>query len=131
MKKSLNMSDSGETGITLIETIVALAIFAITVVVFLSGVINSTAMSDRVDERESAKNLAESAMEWAKNAEYSYNATSYSIGPIPDSDLFPGYSVNLTAEPLHTPDDGIQKLNVTVSYNGTGVLSLQSYKADR
>ena len=131
MNRLFNRFDSGQTGFSLIETIVALAIFGITVLVFLSGVINSTIMSKSVDERQSARNLAESAMEWAKNTEYSYNATSYSTGPIPESDEYPGFSVNLTAEPLHSPDDGIQKINVAVSYNGTDVYNLQSYKVDR
>lgn len=125
------MSDSGQAGFTLIETAVALAIFCITVLVLLAAIINSTILSNDVDERQSAKNLAESAMEWVKNSDYSYNATSYATGPVPEVDQYPGFSVNLTAEPLHIPDDGIQKITVVVSHNGTDMFSLQSYKVDR
>jgi len=70
-------------------------------------------------------------MEWVKNASYSYNATSYSAVPIPDGKDYLQYSSVVSAEPVHTPDDGIQKITVSVQRSGESVYFLQGYKVDR
>jgi hypothetical protein len=60
-----------------------------------------------------------------------YEATDYSPAPIPAGPDYTGYSANITAEPLHTPDDGIQKITVTVKRLGEVVMELEGYKVDR
>jgi len=120
---------------TLLETLVALAILGTIAVSFLSGVGISSKAVYIADERATAENLARSQMEWAKNASYSYNATSnatcYSVAPIPADKDYINYSANITAEPLHNPDDGIQKITVTITRSGKVVFKLESYKVDR
>ncbi|GAI30919.1 unnamed protein product, partial [marine sediment metagenome] len=41
------------------------------------------------------------------------------------------YSAIITAEPLHDPDDGIQKITVTVKRSDKEVIKLEGYKVDR
>ena len=129
--RMLRLFTRRESGQTLLETLVALAILGITAVTFLTGVSTSSKVAFIADERATAENLARSQMEWAKSAAYSYNATGYSAAPILDADDYVNYSVNITAEPLHDPDDGIQKIIVTVNRTAELVFTLEAYKVDR
>ena len=120
-----------ESGMTLLETVIAVAILGTVAATFLGGVATSSSGVYTADERATAKSLAQTQMEWVKNAIYSYNADSYSIDPIPVSDDYISYSANITAEPLHNPDDGIQKITVTIMHSGEPVFTLEGYKIDR
>ena len=120
-----------EKGLTFIETVVALAIFSTVIVTFLNGMISTSKASASVDERATALSLAQSQLEWALNSTYTHDATSYTSAPIPDGSAYTAYSVNITAEKLHDPDDGIQKISVSVAREGKEVITLESYKVDR
>ena len=122
---------SRESGATLVEVIVALAILGTIAVCFLSGLATTSKAAYIIDERATAESLAQSQMEWAQNASYSYGATVYSPMPIPGSKDYINYSVSITAAPLNSPDDGIQKITVTVVRSDEGVITLESYKVDR
>ncbi len=67
-----------ESGATLIETVVALAILGIVAVTFLSGLYTTSKAGFLADTRVTTMSLAQSQMEWAENASYSYYATEYS-----------------------------------------------------
>jgi type II secretory pathway pseudopilin PulG len=120
-----------EQGITLVETAVALAILGVIVVTFLSGLATTSRATGFVDEQTTAESLAQSQMEWVKNAEYLYGATQYSPAPLPSGKDYINYSVIISAEPLHNPDDGIQKIMVTVKHFNEEVIKLEGYKVDR
>ena len=90
--------------------VVALAVLGTIAVCFLSGLVTTSKAAFTADEQATAQSLARSQMEWIKNA--SYNATGYSSARIPGSKDYINYSANITAEPLHDPDDGIQKITV-------------------
>ena len=120
-----------ESGATLLETVVALAILGTIAVTFLSGLATTSKAAFTADERATAESLAQSQMEWAQNADYVYSATQYSPAPIPSSKDYINYSANITAEPLDSPDDGIQKITATVKHSGEGVITLEGYKVDR
>ena len=64
-----------------------------------------------------------------KNADYS--TTEYSPEPVPGDKDYIGYSVVSATEPLHEPDDGIQKITVTVKHSDKEVIKLEGYKVDR
>jgi type II secretory pathway pseudopilin PulG len=119
-----------ESGITLLETVIALAILGVVSVSFLNGLTTASKSVLITDEHSTAESLAENQMEWVKNSVYSYNAT-YSEAPIPDGKDFYQYSASILASPLHTPDDGIQKITVTIQRSGSTVFSLEGYKVDR
>ncbi len=118
-----------ESGTTLLETVVALAVLGIIAVTFLSGVVTTSRAAFTTDERATAESLARSQMEWVQSA--SYNATGYSPAPIPSGKDYINYSANITAESLHDPDDGIQKITVTIMRSGEPVFKLEGYKVDR
>ena len=129
--RRLSIFAGHESGIGLIETVVALAIIGTVAVTFLSGLTTTFKAAFIADERATAGSLAQSQMEWAQNASYSYNATDYSPATIPSAKDYTNYSATIAAEPLHDPDDGIQKITVTVKHSGEGVIKLEGYKVDR
>jgi len=79
----LKIFTSRESGTTLIEAVVALAILGTIGVTFLSGLTTTSKAAFISDEQATAESLAQSQMEWVKNASYSYNATGYTSAPIP------------------------------------------------
>jgi len=127
----LRINTYRESGMTLIETVVALAILGTIVVTFLSGLITTSKAAFIFDEQATAESLARSQMEWAQNADYVYDAVQYSPTSIPSGKDYINYSATITAESLNNPDDGIQKITVTVKHFGEIVTKLQSYKVDR
>jgi len=129
--RTSNLFARRERGTTLIETVVALAILGAIAVTFLSGLATTTKAVGLTDEQTTAESLAQSQMEWVKNASYSYNATAYSPVSIPGGKDYINYSAIITAEPLHDPDDGIQKITVTVKRSDKEVIKLEGYKVDR
>lgn len=120
-----------ESGVTLIETVVALAILFTIAVTFLSGLATTSRAVFSADERNTAQSLVQSQMEWAKSVDYVYDATEYSPGPIPSGKDYINYSATIAVESLHYPDDGIQKITVTIKHSGKGIIKLEGYKADR
>ncbi|MFC1991405.1 hypothetical protein ACFLVC_01560 [Chloroflexota bacterium] len=121
----------GESGISLIETAVALLVLGTVAVIFLSGLFISTKAAFLTDEQATAESLARSQMEWSQAANYTADATQYSPAPIPDGKDYIDYSANITAESLNNPDDGIQKITVTINRFGEEVIRLESYKVYR
>jgi type II secretory pathway pseudopilin PulG len=113
------------------ETVIALAILGAVSVSFLNGLTTASKSVFITDEHSTAESLAASQMEWVKNASYSYNATSYSTAPLPDGKDYLQYSTTVFAEPVRTPDDGIQKITVTIQRSGKDILNLEGYKVDR
>ena len=120
-----------ELGVTFMETIIALAILGAVSVSFLSGLTTASKTVLITDEHATAESLAQSQMEWVKSANYSYNATSYPAAPIPGGKDYRQYSASVLAEPLHTPDEGIQKITITVTRSGKGIFNLEGYKVSR
>lgn len=131
LNRVLKIPASRETGISLLETTVALAILGAIAVTFLSGLITGSKAAFIADERATAESLAQSQLEWVLSSTYTYNATSYSAAPIPDGKDYIDYTANITAEALNTPDDGIQKITVTIYRSTDGKVKLESYKLAR
>jgi len=120
-----------ETGVILIETVVALAILGLIVVAFTGGLGTAAKATIIADERATAESLARSQMEYVRSLDYIYDATQYSPAPIPSGEDYSGYSVMIDAEPLHDTDDGIQKITVTIKHYDKPVITLEGYKVDR
>ncbi len=131
MIRMLKILAGGESGTTLIEILAALAIMGVIIPAFLTGLVTTSRAAIITDEQATADSLAVSQMEWVKNESYSANATEYSPAPIPGSDDYAGYSVVIAAEPLHDPDDGIQRIAVTVKHSDKEIITLEGYKVDR
>lgn len=129
--RTLRLFTARESGVTFLETIVALAIISVIAVTFLNGLTTASKSTFIADEQTTAESLAQSQMEWVKKADYSYNATTYSPASMPVGKDYLNYSVVIAAEPLHSPDDGIQKITITVKRSDEGVVKLEGYKVDR
>lgn len=129
--RKLNIGTCRESGTTLLETIVALAILGTIVVIFLGGIIGTTKAASLTDEQTTAESLAQSQMEWAQNATYIVGATQYTPVAIPDGKDYVNYSANITVASLNNPDDGIQKITVLIKRSGRLVFSLEDYKVNR
>lgn len=115
-----------ERGFTLIEVLVSLAILGTTSVAFLSGFSTASLGGSIVDKRETAKNLAESQMEYVKDQPY---ATSYV--PSPElSNEYAGYSVNISVNSVTARDGNIQKIIVIVKQQDKEVTRLEGYKVN-
>lgn len=121
----------GKSGMSLIETVVALAVLGTIVIVFLSGLIITTQASFNGDEQTTAESIARTQMEWVQSAAYTDNITGYSPAALPAGEDYSDYSVAISAVPLNDPDDGIQKITVVVSRFGNELISLEAYKVDR
>ncbi len=122
---------NSEKGFAFIETVVALAILGIIAVAFLSGLATSTKVTVIANDKITAISLAQTQIEWVKKADYIYDATGYSAAPIPSSQDYTGYSVQIDSTPLNSPDDGIQKITVTVKHWDEDALQLDVYKVDK
>jgi len=120
-----------ETGVTLIETVMALAILGLIAVAFASGLATAAKATTIADEQATAESLARSQMEYVKTLDYVYDVTEYPQAPIPTGEDYSGYSVMIDAEPLHDSDDGIQKITVTIKHYDKQVITLEGYKVDR
>ena len=112
-----------ETGVTLIETLVALAILGLIAVAFLSGLTTAAQATFIADQRATAESLARSQMEYVKNLPYDI---SY-----PDPGEYDGYSATIGVESLPDTDGDIQKITVTISRGGVDILTVEDYKVDR
>ena len=131
LSKMLSIFTGRESGVTLIETVVALALLGLIAVAFLSGLATTSKASIIATEQSTAESLARSQIEWAKNVAFVYDTTEYSPAEVPSGEDYVGYSAIIAAEPLNSPDDGIQKITVTVKHYDKEVLQLEGYKVDR
>lgn len=125
------MCKKNESGVSLLETVVALAVLGLVAVAFLSGLMATSRVTYQTDEVGTAVSLARLQIESVKAADYVYGASQYPSVPIPSGKDYVGYSVTVTAQPLYGTDDGIQKISVAVYRYGKRIFNLQGYKADR
>jgi len=127
---------SGEGGVTLLETILALAIVGIVTVGFFSGMSISSKSTFIADQRNTGQSLAQSQVEYVQQSAYiDHSDVGYqdyeSIGA-PG-----GYSVDISATPVDPgtgqalpagQDFGLQKITVTVSHGTEPVITIETYK---
>jgi prepilin-type N-terminal cleavage/methylation domain-containing protein len=145
IRKTLRGSSGG---FTLIEVLVALVLFAIIGITFAGGLATSSRAVLTADVRTNAESLARTQMEYVKSQDYSAAPWGYVVthlgstctsGDCPPwwnsayhlSDQYARYTVDVEADALDDPDNGIQEITVTVSHEGKVVITLVGYKVDR
>ena len=119
-----------ESGVTFIETLIALAVLGLVAVAFLGGMTTATKATIIADEQATAESLIRSELEYVRNCAYQYGVSEYPVDPlltIPESWVVTPPVV----EPLHATDDGIQKVTAKVEHSGEVVLVVEDYKVDR
>jgi prepilin-type N-terminal cleavage/methylation domain-containing protein len=153
MKKVMVSSKLGRAvrshshGFTLIEVLIALALFAIIGIVFAGGLATASRAVLTADVRTNAESLARTQMESVKEQDY----IDYSEPGHDQYDEIVGesesYDIDMTVEPLNPEtyepyecdedtgvceyDDGIQLITVTVGHDGRQVITLVGYKINR
>jgi len=127
-RPSLELTNRGQQGMTLIEVLVALGILAAVGATFMIGMGVASKGSMVSQERVSVESLAKSQMENTKAQVYVEEATTYPVITIPPDLDAQGYAMSVTAQPLNVPDDGIQEITVTVTLNGETKFVLVGYK---
>jgi type II secretory pathway pseudopilin PulG len=133
VKKRLCGIVNDSQGSTLTETLVALAILGIVGIIFLTGLGVSSKSLIVSQQRVTAESLTKSQVEYVKNSTYdeTNNPPVYTIDP--DLSVPEGYSISVSAERLDPEgdgtgnDDGLQKIEVTVDFDGSTVFTLVSY----
>lgn len=147
LTKKIVFTTGEQRGVTLLETLIALALLGIFGVAFLAAISTSSITMANVEKKVTIENLARAQMEYIKNIE-SCPYINYIYGP-PDTppdyqtldELDPtdpyaiaiptGYSINVTAVALHQPDGGIQKVTTTILREGESLLVVEGYKVNR
>ncbi len=130
-----------QSGIMLIDTVVALTLLGIFGVVFLSAISTSTKTMASIEDKVNVDNLVRAQMEYTKNTNsspydsvppYNYQTLDQLDPGNPYAITVPGgYSINVAAAALHNPDDGIQEITVTIYRNGISELITKGYKVNR
>jgi type II secretory pathway pseudopilin PulG len=115
-----------QKGISLLETVIAVAIMGIIAVAFLSALATTSSARAVNDERTSAKILAEGIIESIKAEDYSPTYDAYDVVDPPE---FAGYTADVTTAVER--NGNIQKITVAIFHQGQEVLTLDSYKVDR
>jgi len=138
-------------GFTLIEVLVALALFGIIAITFVGGLGTASRAALTGDIRATAESLARSQMEYVKNQDYYAWDWSYKVdhkgsececdlqkdekcpGCTPKYELeseYTGYRAEIEAEEL---EEGLQQITVSVFHDSrdTRVIQLEGYKTDR
>jgi prepilin-type N-terminal cleavage/methylation domain-containing protein len=145
-------------GFTLIEVLIALALFAIIAIVFAGGLSTASNAVNIADVRTRAESLARTQIESIKDQQYSpaatggvANYTKISISDVPE-----GYSIcsfNRASPPsvvncgpgdpvLAIPwdsesdtavdeDSGLQKITLVIKHEGKEIITLEAYKVYR
>jgi type II secretory pathway pseudopilin PulG len=127
-----------ESGISLTETLVAMAIVGFVAAVFVGGLFVSIKGNELSRNRISAESLARSELEYVKASPYQTAWWSYTLpGSPPWWDAnhnalptgYQDYSVTVSADTLSGYDSNIQKITAVVSYKGSQIFSIIAYKA--
>jgi len=137
-------------GFTLIEVLVALALFGIIAITFAGGLSTASRAALTADIRATAESLARSQMEYVKNQGYHQWPWSYEVDhkgsdctcdgddncPIWSSihtldSEYAGYTVRIEADEVYADKEDIQQITVTVSHEGRRIFMLVGYKMYR
>ena len=126
---------SNSLGITLMEVVIALAMFSSAGTAVLLGVGAAHRSSDVVNANAVAENLARNQMEYVSSLSYVTPPGNYaSIADDPSINLSipSGFAVSAAAQ-TYVADDGltgvIEKVVVTVTRDGQSILTLESLRS--
>ena len=117
---------NGEEGVGLVESLIAVAILGLTLVVLLSGLSTGSIAVSNTDERVVAENMARSLLEYTKSAAYVAAPASY-----PTLTPSPGYSATVQTAAIPNADSNIEKITVSVMHGSKTLLTVEDYKVNR
>jgi prepilin-type N-terminal cleavage/methylation domain-containing protein len=126
----------GEEGFTLIEVLMAVMLLAICAVGMFSLLAPASRLILQTSIKENAMNLATAQLEYIKNLPYDRDTAppTYELEDL--SSQYSGFTPSIIAERIHpvdsteTGDEGVQKITITIAYEGDTITTLEGYKAD-
>ncbi len=122
-RSTRHFSHGNQKGVSLIEVVISILVAGIVVTGFLTAIRNASYTLVSVDEKETAKNLAESQMEYIKNQAYSANYAPDTIPP-----EYTGYEINIDTDDISGRDNYIQKITIIIDHRDNEVMRLVGYK---
>ena len=143
MEKMLKIFTRHESGVTLVETLVALAILGTVAVTFLSGLAATSKAVMVSQEKVIAEGLAKSQLEYIKAQSYIPTAEYDPANPEKryeliniSSDLTEGgYAIDINPPEVIISSDGdsfeLQSITVILRHNTEEVLTISDYRAGR
>jgi prepilin-type N-terminal cleavage/methylation domain-containing protein len=115
-----------ESGMSLVETLVALAILGICGTAFITALSIGSIAVNTHDESVTAQSLAQAQIEAIKSAPFDSTGISYSKIPTPN-----GYTISINVDSAIYSNSNIQEITVDILRDGNNVLELESYKVNR
>lgn len=115
-----------ERGVSLVESLIAVAILGTALVVFLAGISTGSLATGQTDKLSTAHELARSQMEHTKDEPFAAAPYTYPSVTAPS-----GYSVTSTASAIGLGDASVQLIAVQVDRDGAPVFTLEGFKVDR
>ncbi len=123
-----------EHGATLVEELMTVAIISFGIVILVAMIYTGVVGVRLVDDKVVAESLARSQLEIIKDAAYDADPSSY-----PSVTGIPGYVVTVKIEFWDAassfnpdpPDNGMQKITVTVSTGGDTLVQTVMFKVNR
>jgi prepilin-type N-terminal cleavage/methylation domain-containing protein len=128
-----------EAGFTLVEILIAVLLMSLVGLGLFTALAFSSKHTINSDVRATAESIARTEMEYLKDPiTVAYDATNnppqYTAKTMASLGMNSRWSITTAFSRLDpkgdgtSNDDGIQKLSVTVIYNGTAVLTVEGYK---
>jgi Tfp pilus assembly protein PilV len=123
--KRIRKNLRSQRGISLVETLVAVAILG-TAVVGFTAALSTGAISTSVHGQEvTAQRLAQNQVESIKNQVFNASGT-YTTVTVPS-----GYTISLAKTAVPGANTDIQKITITVLRNGVSAFTVAAYKVNR
>jgi type II secretory pathway pseudopilin PulG len=115
-----------QRGMGLAETLVAVAILGTAVVAFIVSLSAGSLTVKEQDTETVAQRLAQTQMEYTKNAAFIPGAVTYPVLAAPAT-----YSVTVGVTQATGGDTNIQKITVKVLKDSVSIITLTDYKVNR
>jgi type II secretory pathway pseudopilin PulG len=125
MLKFIRKICRSQKGISLVETLVAVAILGTAVVAFTAA-LSTGALSTNIHGQEViCQRLAQNQVESIKNQAFNVSG-AYTTVTVPS-----GYTITLAKSAVPGANTNIQKISITVLLNGVSAFSVAAYKVNR
>jgi type II secretory pathway pseudopilin PulG len=115
-----------QRGLGLVETLVAIALLGTSVVAFVTALSSGSIAAGEQERETIAQSLAQTQVEYTKSYPYNPAATTYPTVTAPA-----GYAVSVGVGSVPGTDINIQKITVTIRWDGLSILTVADYKVNR
>ncbi len=116
-----------ERGLTLVESLVTIAIVGVALVAFAVALSTGALAVRESDQEVTAQSLARTQLEYIKGYSYDPGATTY-----PTVNTTGDYSISVAVVPVPDTDySNIQKVTANISRDGQVLLTVEDYKVNR